>query len=467
MAKLWGARFSKETLQEVELFTSSLALDQRLWSVDIQGSIVHAKMLSRQGVLTEVEGEQLVQALQEIHSEFEVSLKKGLGIPVDPRSEDIHSDIEKKLFEKIGQLAGKLHTGRSRNDQVATDIKLYLKKELNLFIEEIAELQKQFLSEAELSTEVLLPGFTHMQPAQPVSLAHHLLAYFWMFQRDKEKTFDALKRLEKCPLGAAALAGSRFPLDRHFTAKELNFSQGPTENSMDTVSDRDFAVEFLSVAATVMMHLSRFSEELILWSTPAFSFLELGDEVTTGSSIMPQKKNPDVAELIRGRVGLVYGDLIGLLTTLKGLPLSYNRDLQEDKSYLFRTLDTVRASVNLMRLMLESVRWNHDKMSLALRGDFSNATDLADFLVGKGMSFRQAHEVVGEVVQYCLRHKRALEDMTGEELLSFNPLFTEEVLTILPHQAVLQARKTVGGAGPTVVKEQIESAKLALKTLHG
>lgn len=451
MSKQWGGRFSKETAQEVEEFTSSLSLDQRLWSVDIQASIAHARMLGKQNIIPQSESEQIIQALRDIHEEFQSG-----KLSIDFQSEDVHSDVEKKLFQKIGPIAGKLHTARSRNDQVATDLRLFLKKEISFLSEELKKLQKTFFAHAEKNIETILPGVTHLQPAQPVSLAHHLLAYFWMFQRDYDKLTEALKRLDKMPLGSAALAGTSFPIDRHMTAAELNFTFGPTENSLDAVSDRDFVIEFLSIAATIMMHLSRFSEELILWSHPLYSFVELGDEVTTGSSIMPQKKNPDVAELIRGRVGIVYGDLMGALTMLKGLPLSYNRDLQEDKTYLFRSLDTVKACVSAMSLMLSTADWKKEKMKQALSGDFSNATDLADYLVNKNLSFRQAHEVVGKVVQYCLQKKMKLEDITLAELKDMHPAFESDVIQKIQHEAVMWARTSLGGTSPQALEQQLE-----------
>lgn len=452
MSKQWGGRFSKETAKIVEDFTSSLHLDQRLWAADIKSSVAHARMLGHQGILSLQESQQIISGLLEIYEDFQLQ-----KIAVNPTSEDIHSDIENKLFEKIGAVAGKLHTARSRNDQVATDLRLFLRGEVTELKNKIKVLQKELLTQAQDHLHTLLPGVTHLQPAQPISLAHHLLAYFWMLERDKNRFEDSLKRINKMPLGSAALAGTGFPIDREMTAKELQF-HAPTENSLDAVSDRDFVIEFLSNASMLQMHLSRFSEELIMWSHPLYSFVELGDEVTTGSSIMPQKKNPDVAELIRGRVGVVYGDLMGALTMMKGLPLSYNRDLQEDKTYLFRSLDTVKSCVDLMSAMLKTARWNKEKMQSALVGDFSNATDLADYLVHQGMPFRQAHEVVGKVVQYCLQRKINLEDITLSELQDIHPQFSAEVLPKIQHLQVMMARTSFGGTSPQAVKEQIQSA---------
>lgn len=461
MSKQWGGRFSKETAKIVEDFTSSLHLDQRLWAADIKASVAHARMLGHQGILSQQESQQIITGLLEIFEDFQSQ-----KIAVNPSSEDIHSDIENKLSEKIGAVAGKLHTARSRNDQVATDLRLFLRGQVIELKNSIKVLQKELLTQAQDHLQTLLPGVTHLQPAQPVSLAHHLLSYFWMLERDKSRLEDSVKRINKMPLGSAALAGTGFPIDREMTAKELGFF-APTENSLDAVSDRDFVIEFLSNASMLQMHLSRFSEELILWSHPLYSFVELGDEVTTGSSIMPQKKNPDVAELIRGRVGIVYGDLMGALTMMKGLPLSYNRDLQEDKTYLFRSLDTVKSCVDLMTEMLKTAYWNKEKMQSALVGDFSNATDLADYLVRQGMSFRQAHEVIGKVVQYCLQKKLNLENITLSELQDLHPQFSADVLPQIQHLQVMMARTSFGGTSPDSVKKQIQLAlKLDLDVVH-
>jgi argininosuccinate lyase len=457
MSKLWGGRFSIDTHHEVEAFTSSLEIDQRLWQVDIQASVAHAQMLGRQGILPSAEANQIINGLREISEE----LKSGKAT-IDPTSEDIHSDIEKKLTQKIGAVAGKLHTARSRNDQVATDIRLYLRSEVLQISEVLSALQEYLITTATSHTKTILPGMTHTQHAQPVSLAHHLLAYFWMFQRDKERLHDSLKRINHMPLGSAALAGTGFPTEREQLAKDLGFDS-ICENSLDAVGDRDFIVEFISMASISMMHLSKFSEELILWSTPEFAFVELGDDVTTGSSIMPQKKNPDVAELIRGRVGLVYGDLMGALTMLKSLPLSYNRDLQEDKTFLFRSVDTLKSCLRLMHLMLTKANWKTASMEDALDGDFSNATDLADYLVTKGQSFRVAHEVVGKIVQYCLENRKKIELLTLEELKKFSSVYEADVLALLSHQAVMNARNSRGGTSPSSVLKQIEIAKSTLK----
>ncbi len=456
MSKLWGGRFELETDVEVEKFSASMNIDRRLWSVDIKASMAHARMLGEQAIISPADAAQLIAGLNSLHEDLTTG-----RLELDSTAEDIHSDIEKKLAEKLGPVAGKLHTARSRNDQVATDSRLYLRGEVLSLIEEIKALQEYFLASAKIHTQTVLPGFTHLQHAQPVSLAHHLLAYFWMLQRDRERLEQSLPRINSLPLGSAALAGTGFNLDRQAVAAELGFDK-VTENSLDAVSDRDFVVEFLSNGSLIMMHLSRLSEELILWSTPEFAFVQLGDEVTTGSSIMPQKKNPDVAELIRGRVGRLYGSLMGALTMLKGLPLSYNRDLQEDKVFLFDGLDTVRASVRLMLIMLEKATWKAESMAKSLRGDFSNATDLADDLVTKGLPFRQAHEVIGKIVNHCIKTGLPLEDITLQALKEFSPLFDEKSLELLPHVAVMKARTSEGGTAPSAVLAQIAKAELAL-----
>lgn len=451
--KLWGGLFQEPTHQEVETFSSSLEVDARLWEVDIFGSIAHAKMLGNNGIIPQGEAGVIITALQQMHEDFKTG-----KIAIDPTSEDIHSDIEKKLYAKIGAVAGKLHTARSRNDQVATDTRLYLAQEISYLTASLKALQNYLVKTAEKHFETILPGLTHMQHAQPVSLAHHLMAYFWMFQRDVDRLLETQKRVLNLPLGSAALAGTGFPLNRAQVAKDLNFNS-VSENSLDAVSDRDYAIEFLSDSATVMMHLSRLSEELVLWSMPEFKFVELSDRVTTGSSIMPQKKNPDVAELIRGKVGRVNGALIGLLTTLKALPLAYNRDLQEDKFHLFTGLDTVKGCTRLMLVMLEEATWKTENMKKSLAGDFSNATDLADDLVKKGLPFREAHEMIGHVVQYCNKKQLALENITLSELKTLHPLFDEASLKTLPHLAVMQARTSAGGTSPVAVKAQIQHAK--------
>lgn len=451
--KQWGGRFSLPTDKRVEEFTSSLAVDQRLLECDITASMAHARMLGKQGIISESESAKIIQALTTILDDYKTG-----KIQIDPQSEDIHSDVESKLTERIGQVAGKLHTARSRNDQVVTDLRLYLRKKCDDIAISIRNFQRILLKQAESNTETIMPGMTHTQHAQPISLAHHLLTYFWMMERDFQRLNDQRVRINQLPLGSAALAGTGFNLDRQSVADELHF-EGVIPNSLDAVGDRDFVVEFLATASIGQMHLSKMAEELIWWSSPSFGWVELSDAVTTGSSIMPQKKNPDVAELIRGRVGHVYGDLIGALTMLKGLSISYHRDMQEDKTFLFRTIDTYESSIELMTIMIESIQWKTDKMKNALKGDFSNATDLADFLVRKGISFRHAHEIVGKVVQYCIQNAKALENISEFEMSQINPLLDAESLHVLQHEAVLKARLSEGGTSPTSVQNQIEKAK--------
>ncbi|MCM2282059.1 MAG: argininosuccinate lyase [Bdellovibrionaceae bacterium] len=452
-SKLWGGRFSKETDRRVEAFTSSLDCDARLWEVDIRASLAHARMLGATGIVTTAEAERMVEGLEQVAAD----LREG-RTQFAPRAEDVHSEIERLLTVKIGPVAGKLHTARSRNDQVATDTRLFLREQIDFMQEDLHRIQAWLIEKSELNQRTVLPGLTHMQHAQPVSLAHHLMAYFWMFQRDRERLTDIRGRTNRLPLGSAALAGTGFPIDRRMVARELGF-EGLCENSLDAVSDRDFIVEFLSASSLVMMHLSRLCEELILWSMPEFGFVILDDGVTTGSSIMPQKKNPDVAELIRGRVGRVYGQLMASLTMLKALPLAYNRDLQEDKVHLFDALDTVTASLKMMHIMLATAEFRVARMSEALEGDFSNATDLADYLVQKGVAFRQAHEVVGKVVVHCLRTGQALEGLTGEALREFHPDFGDDVVDRLAHDAVMAARTSEGGTAPDAVDRQIDAAR--------
>lgn len=452
LVKLWGGLFEEDMNKEVEKFSASLNLDYRLWDVDITASIAHARMLGETGILPISDVKKIIQGLQSVHED----IKTG-KLNLNPLAEDIHSEVELNLTKKIGPIAGKLHTARSRNDQVATDTRLYLRAEVISLKEEIKALQKYFLTTAEQNLETILPGFTHLQHAQPVSLGHHLMAYYWMFQRDFERLDQSYNRINSMPLGSAALAGTGFPINRQLTAQELGFTK-VSENSLDAVSDRDHVIEFLSNGSLIMMHLSRLCEELIVWSTPEFGYIQMGDSVTTGSSIMPQKKNPDVAELIRGKVGRLYGSLMGALTLLKGLPLSYNRDLQEDKYYLFEGIDTVRSCVRLMLIMLQNTNWKAENMMKSLSGDFSNATDLADDLVNKGLPFRQAHEVIGKTIAYCIKNKIKLEDLTLKELQQFSDLFNEDSLKVLPHLAVMKARTSEGGTAPCSVKNQIQKA---------
>jgi len=451
--KLWGGRFDGATHSEVEAFTNSLKLDERLWQCDLKASLAHVRMLTQVKVLSQSEGDTLEKGLLEL----EEALTHG-QIVFNPKAEDVHSEIERLLTERVGALAGKIHTARSRNDQVATATRMYLREEITNLRRELRLLQTSLVSFAESHLETLLPGTTHLQPAQPVSLAHHLMAYFWMFQRDSERLKECQLRTNCLPLGSGALAGTSFPIDRVMVQQELQFTS-ICENSLDAVSDRDFVVEFLNAATLIQVHLSRMAEELILWSTPQYGFVELSDATTTGSSMMPQKKNPDVAELIRGRSGRLAGAWVGAVTMLKGLPLSYNRDLQEDKVHLFDGVDTTRSCVRLMNLMLSQITFFPEKMAEAVRGDFSNATDLADYLVTKGMPFRQAHELVGAIVRECLNKQIPLEAMSLDQMRAFSPLIEASVFNALPPLSVLKARTSRGGTSPSAVQFQIQKAK--------
>lgn len=455
---LWGGRFEQETHELMRRFSSSIDVDARLWDVDIRVSMAHARMLGAQGILPSEDVARILGGLKEIHEEIRTH-----RWTFDKNAEDIHGEIEAYLFQKVGEAAKRLHTARSRNDQVATDTRLFLKESLDLLVADLGRLQKALMVISEVHVNTVLPGMTHLQHAQPVSLAHHLMAYFWMFERDRRRLQESQPRILSMPLGSAALAGTGFPLDRDMTAKELGFLE-VSANSLDAVSDRDFVIEFLGHASIGMMHLSRLCEELILWSTPEFAFVELADAVTTGSSIMPQKKNPDGAELIRGRVGRVYGALMGALTMMKALPLAYNRDMQEDKIHLFSALDTYMTSVHLMTLMIESAKWRPEAMAAALAGDFSNATDLADDLAVKGVSFREAHEIVGGLVRQCLSSGKALEDLSLKELQSFHSAFDEISRQKLRHTVVMEARQSEGGTAPEQVLKQIAEAKRFLET---
>lgn len=453
---LWGGRFEQEIDQLMAQFSSSIDVDGKLWEVDLKASAAHVRMLGAQKILPAEDVTKILKGLEEISKEIKSGAWK-----FNPAAEDVHGEIESRLFEKIGEPAKRMHTARSRNDQVATDTRLFLMEKVRTLTATLTELQKTLLELSEAHVETILPGMTHLQHAQPVSLAHHLLAYLWMFERDKVRLQESLPRIASMPLGSAALAGTGFPIDRQKTAKDLGFTS-VTPNSLDAVSDRDFVIEFLSHASIGMMHLSRLCEELILWSTPEFAFVELSDKVTTGSSIMPQKKNPDSAELIRGRVGRVYGALMGALTLMKALPLSYNRDMQEDKVHLFTALETYEPSLKLMTLMLKTADWKTANMERALRGDFSNATDLADDLAEKGVSFREAHEVVGALVRACLKDGLKLEDLNVQQLKTHHKAFDEKSVAKLSHKTVMAARRSEGGTSPEAVRAQIQKAKANL-----
>jgi len=457
MAKLWGGAFGKETHPEVETFSASLSLDARLCAADLVGSIAHAEMLAEQRILSSEEGNAIVRGLKGMLEDHQGGK---LELPSD--AEDIHSALEGILTSRIGQVAGKLHTARSRNDQVATACRLYLRDEVQKLHGDLSALQAILVAQASSHFETVLPGVTHLQHAQPVSLAHHLLAYFWMFQRDMNRLADLYPRLNSLPLGSAALAGTTLPIKRETVQKKLGFSS-ICENSLDAVSDRDFVVEFLSAASLIGSHLSRISEELIIWSTPEFGFVQMADDVTTGSSLMPQKKNPDVAELIRGKTGRLTGALMGALTLLKGLPLSYNRDLQEDKYHLFAGLDSVRSSVKLAGVMLERCDWKVERMRAACKGDQSNATDLADYLVRKGVPFRETHEVAGKAVRMALEKKIGIESLSLSDLKALNSKFEQDVFALLDPKVVMSTRNSRGGTGVEAVKQQLVYAKATME----
>ncbi|WP_415717374.1 argininosuccinate lyase [Maridesulfovibrio sp.] len=451
--KLWGGRFAARTAQSVEDYTESVSYDRNLYREDISGSQAHARMLSEQGVLTAEEAEILVKGLDQVLEEIEsgkFEWKKEM--------EDLHMNIESRLTEIVGPVGGKLHTGRSRNDQVATDFRLHVLRSLEAWKTALENLIAVFTAKADENREVLLPGYTHLQPAQPVSLAHHMLAYAWMFKRDHSRVVDCIKRANVCPLGAAALAGTTYPLKPSTSAKYLGMEE-TFRNSLDAVSDRDFVMEAMFTGSLIMTHLSRICEELIIWANPCFGFIKLPDEFSTGSSIMPQKKNPDVCELMRGKTGRVFGDLISLLTTCKGLPLAYNRDMQEDKEPFFDCDKTVHASVVIMADMMQVMGFNAENMKAALKKGFLNATELADYLVGKGIPFREAHHITGSAVAKAEAESRGLEDMSLEELKSFSDKIEKDVFDVLSYEAAVKRRVSPGSTGPESVEAQISELK--------
>ncbi|MCL2812910.1 MAG: argininosuccinate lyase [Clostridia bacterium] len=461
-SKLWGGRFEEPTDEAVDDFHSSIRFDRRLYRQDIAGSIAHATMLGEQGIIPAADAARIVEGLKAILADIEAG-----RVDFDVSAEDIHMNIEALLIARIGEAGKRLHTGRSRNDQVALDTRLYA-KEINLEAQDLLKaLCELLLQLAEMHLNTVMPGYTHLQKAQPTSLAHHLMAYFQMFTRDVERFGDAHRRVDVMPLGSGALAGTTYPLDRERVAELLGFSS-ITQNSMDAVSDRDFVLDYLSAASITMMHLSRFCEELILWSTDEFGFVEMDDGFSTGSSIMPQKKNPDVAELIRGKTGRVYGDLLALLTTMKGLPLAYNKDMQEDKEALFDARDTLAQALPMFAGMLKTARFCPDVMARGAAGGFTNATDAADYLVGRGMPFRQAHEVIGKLVLHCLREGKALLDLSLEELKGFSPLFEQDVFQAIAIKTCVAARGLPGGPSPDALKEAIEAGRelLSVHTLQ-
>lgn len=458
--KLWGGRFAEGTANIVEAFTSSIDFDSRLFQQDINGSIAHSKMLVKAGILTAEEADTIISGLEQIRKEFEHG-----EMEFQDSLEDVHMHIESRLVELIGKTAQKLHTARSRNDQVAVDVRMYLREQLDYIIELLLDLQKVLLLMADEYQKIIMPGYTHLQRAQPILLAHHLMAYLEMFGRDRERMADCRKRMNLSPLGAAALAGTTYPIDREMTARALGFD-GPTRNSIDSVSDRDFALEFVSNAAICMMHFSRLSEEIILWASSEFKFIELPDAYATGSSIMPQKKNPDVAELTRGKTGKVYGNLMELLTIMKSLPLAYNRDMQEDKPALFETVDTLMDCVRIYGQMLPKITFREERMYQAATTGFLNATDLADYLVTKGMPFREAHHVVGQSVEYALGQGKELDQLDLAELQKFSHLVEADIFDFLNVEAVVNRRDSFGGTGAKQVTNAIKEAKKALDAVE-
>jgi len=448
-------RIRKEGEKSVEEYVASIPFDRRLYKQDIAGSIAHARMLAKQGIIKDKEAELIVMGLISIREEIEQG-----KFPFRTDLEDIHMNIEARLIEKMGEVGQKLHTARSRNDQIALDMRLFAKEAISQTIDRLVEFQRALLELAEANKDVIMPGYTHLQRAQPVLFAHHLLAYFEMLQRDVSRFRDCLKRADVLPLGSGALAGVTYAIDREFLAKELGFSQ-VSDNSMDAVSDRDFVIEYQAAASLAMMHLSRLAEEIVLWSSAEFGFVELDEAYATGSSIMPQKKNPDVAELARGKTGRVYGNLLAILTTMKALPLAYNRDMQEDKEGFFDTVDTLLSTLNVFTGMITSLEVKGEKTRQAAEGGYILATDLADYLVRKGVPFRQAHGVVGKLVQYAMEKRKSFEELSLSEYQTFSPLFAEDVYSITIESA-LEARSARGGTAPEQVREALKKARRSL-----
>jgi argininosuccinate lyase len=459
--KLWGGRFKKGTSDLVNDFNSSIRIDSRMYKEDIEGSLAHVRMLGKQGIIPKESSDKIECGLNEILTRMENGV-----IEIDQSSEDIHSFIEGTLTYYIGPCGKKLHTGRSRNDQVTLDLRMYLKRAQKEIISNILDLQEVIFSKAKENISTIMPGYTHMQKAQPITLAHHLLAYAEMLKRDIARLQDCYKRTDEMPLGSGALATSTYPIDRIAVANDLGFSK-ITLNSLDSVSDRDYAIETLSALSMIMMHLSRFSEEIILWCTNEFSFVELDDAYSTGSSIMPQKKNPDVAELIRGKTGRVYGDLMTLLTVMKGIPLAYNKDMQEDKECLFDALDTITLSLKTFTGMLNTMKVNKGNMRKGAAGGFTNATDLADYLVKKGESFRTAHGIVGEVVLYCIKENKAIEDLPLEKLKEFSPIFEEDVYKAIDLFTCVEERNVIGGPSSKSVNIQLDALEKFIEEIKG
>ena len=453
MAQLWGGRFTKETDQLVYNFNASISFDKKLYAQDIRGSIAHVIMLAKQEILTETEKQQIIEGLEGILDDVE----KG-KLEITDKYEDIHSFVEANLIDRIGDAGKKLHTGRSRNDQVALDMKLYTRDEIAQIDQLLKTLLRTILGIMQENTETIMPGFTHLQKAQPITLAHHMGAYFEMFKRDHERMRDISKRMNTCPLGSGALAGTTYPLDRDYTAKLLGFD-GPTLNSMDGVSDRDYLLELLSALSIVMMHLSRFCEEVIIWNSNEYQFVEIDDAYSTGSSIMPQKKNPDIAELVRGKTGRVYGALTSLLTTMKGIPLAYNKDMQEDKEMSFDAIDTAKGCIALFTGMLSTMQFKKDNMHASAKNGFTNATDAADYLVNHGVPFRDAHGIVGQLVLYCIEKNIALDDMSLEEYKAISPVFEEDIYDAISMETCVNKRLTTGAPGKAAMEQVIQIYK--------
>ena len=453
MAQLWGGRFTKATDRQVYEFNASINFDKRLYKQDIRGSIAHVRMLSKQGILTAREEELLLSGLMQIENDIEHET-----IRITPEYEDIHSFVEAVLTQRIGEAGKKLHTGRSRNDQVALDMRLYIRDEIIAVDSLLRTLLDVILQIMKENVHTYMPGFTHLQKAQPVTLAHHMGAYFEMFRRDRERLADAARRMNYCPLGSGALAGTTYPLDRAYTASLLGF-YAPTRNSMDSVSDRDYLIEFLSDLSMIMMHLSRSCEEIITWNTNEYRFVEIDDSYSTGSSIMPQKKNPDIAELVRGKTGRVYGALMQLLTTMKGLPLAYNKDMQEDKEMAFDAVDTVRSCLVLYTGMLSTMGFRKDVMEASAKNGFTNATDAADYLVNRGVPFRDAHSIVGRLVLTCIEKDCSLDELTLEELRRESPVFGEDIYEAISMKTCVEKRNTAGAPGPVAMEDEIRQAQ--------
>lgn len=459
MAQLWGGRFTKETDQMVYRFNASIGFDKRLFEQDIEGSIAHVVMMEKQGILTCEEKDDIIKGLTEIRKDVEEG-----RLQITDEYEDIHSFVEAKLIERIGEDGKKMHTGRSRNDQVALDMRLYVRGQVIEISRCLKELLNTLLTLMEENLSTYMPGFTHLQKAQPTTLAHHMGAYFEMFKRDMQRMEDIYRRMNYCPLGAGAFAGTTYPLDRTYTASLLGF-EGPTLNSMDSVADRDYVIELLSALSTIMMHLSRFSEEIIIWNTNEYRFVEIDDGFSTGSSIMPQKKNPDIAELVRGKTGRVYGALVSILTTMKGLPLAYNKDMQEDKEVTFDAIDTVKDCLTLFQGMLATMKFQEQRMKESAVNGFTNATDAADYLVLKGVPFRDAHGIIGRLVLYCIQKGCSIDELRIEELKQISPVFEADVYEVISLKTCVEKRLTIGAPGQKAMEDVIRQSREFLSGL--